>query len=69
MYDPEVPTVEKAYEILNLPNGASRDEVRQRYHNLSLQHHPDKNLANSAPFPLIDGAYKRLMAHFRSQNT
>ena len=63
-YDPHVPTVERAYAILDLPQGSSRDEVRKQYRALLLQYHPDKGAYEGGIFDQIHGAYTRLEAHF-----
>lgn len=39
--------METAYELLQIPRDASRDEIRKAYRQLQMKHHPDKNL-NSA---------------------
>lgn len=53
----------EAFEILELPFGASYDEVRSSYKRLALRWHPDKH-SNSEEatkkFQEVSSAYKRL---------
>jgi len=37
---------ETLYALLELPKGASHDEVRRKYRRLALKYHPDKNPDN-----------------------
>ena len=34
------------YEVLRLPHGASEEEVKKAYRNLSRKYHPDANINN-----------------------
>ena len=47
------------YELLRIPQNASLDEIRQRYNQLLLIHHPDKG-GDVATFKEISKAYKIL---------
>ena len=51
-----------AYEILNVPKGASPSEIKKAYFKLALQYHPDKNQDAEAQiqFAKINEAYNIL---------
>lgn len=36
-------TITMAYQILGLPNGGTKDEVKIAYRKMAQKHHPDKN--------------------------
>ncbi|RUP45849.1 DNAJ heat shock N-terminal domain-containing protein [Jimgerdemannia flammicorona] len=38
------------YEVLNIPETASSDEIKQSFQRLILVHHPDKAIANKTSF-------------------
>ena len=48
------------YQILGVESNASLSEVKQRYHQLSLKYHPDKNLSANDDFLQVKLAYKVL---------
>ncbi len=53
------------YEVLGVPETATRSEIKRAYRNLSLQWHPDKNPGNAEAaeqFRLVHKAYKALTA-------
>jgi len=54
---------ENFYEILGLNEGASKEEIKKAYRNLSLKHHPDKNPGNAdsvSLFQKISESYETL---------
>lgn len=48
------------YQVLNLPNNANKQQIRNAYIILAKQHHPDKN-KESTQFTLINKAYTTLI--------
>lgn len=54
----------QAYHILGLKPGASKDEVKKAYRELSLKYHPDKNGSGNAEekFKEISAAYNLLQS-------
>lgn len=61
-----IPT-EKAYEILNLPLGASKDAIEQSYKKLAVKWHPEKYTSSKKTqealkrFKLVNLAYRKLI--------
>jgi DnaJ-class molecular chaperone len=57
--------IDKARKLLGLPERASVKTIRERYHELSRQWHPDLNQANPQPAgeqqQRINEAYRTLM--------
>ena len=55
------------YEVLGLPHGASEEEVKKAYRNLSRKYHPDANINNpnaaqaEEKFKEVQAAYKSIM--------
>lgn len=49
----------KLYDILGLPKGASKEDVKRAYRKLAVQHHPDKG-GDSDKFKEISNAYSIL---------
>lgn len=65
--------IRKAYAVLDLPRGASPDEVRKRYLALVRKWHPDRHTDDpvsqkegSIRMRAINGAYRRLELHFKA---
>lgn len=48
------------YQILGLPSGASQADIKQKYYQLSMQHHPDKDDGSEEKFREITTAYEVL---------
>ena len=48
------------YEILNVPENASKDEIKTAYRRLAAKHHPDRG-GDTATFQSIQQAYDTLM--------
>ena len=48
------------YEILNVPETASKDEIKTAYRRLAAKHHPDRG-GDTATFQSIQNAYDTLM--------
>ncbi len=45
--DPNIERIRKALALFNLPPLVSYNDIRKRYHELSLRHHPDINQKKS----------------------
>ncbi|XP_040194836.1 dnaJ homolog subfamily C member 28 [Rana temporaria] len=58
-------SIKDCYQLLNVPEGSSADEVRHSYRLLAKKYHPDSgaNTANANMFVQIDEAYKNLLTH------
>ncbi|MFQ5659029.1 MAG: co-chaperone DjlA [Gammaproteobacteria bacterium] len=52
-------TLKDAYAILNIPAGATEDEVRKAYRRLMSQHHPDKLVSRGLPEEMMKMATQR----------
>ena len=48
------------YQILELNDDCSKDEIRKNYRSLSLIYHPDKNNGDDTYFKKINEAYEVL---------
>ena len=48
------------YKILGIKSDASLSVIKQRYHQLSLQHHPDKTQEKGEDFVRVNLAYRVL---------
>lgn len=46
------------YQILGVPNGASKEECKKAYRKLSRQYHPDSPTGNRQKFEEIAKAYE-----------
>ncbi|XP_041529199.1 dnaJ homolog subfamily C member 28 [Microtus oregoni] len=57
------------YRLLNLDEGCSADDVRESFHKLARQYHPDSgsNKADSATFIKIEEAYRNVLSHVIEQ--
>lgn len=53
------------YRLLNLDEGCSADDVREAFHRLAKQYHPDSGStdADSATFIKIEEAYRNVLSH------
>src|SRR5258708_1476507 len=48
------------YEILGVPKGASKDEIKKAFYKLAHKYHPDKKEGNEAKFKEVNEAYQVL---------
>ena len=48
------------YDILGVPKGASKDEIKKAYRKMAHQYHPDKKHGNEAKFKEANEAYQIL---------
>lgn len=48
------------YQILELDETCSKDEIKKKYRSLSLKYHPDKNNGEDSHFKKINEAYETL---------
>jgi molecular chaperone DnaJ len=48
------------YEILGVPKGASKDEIKKAFYKLAHKYHPDKKGGNEAKFKEVNEAYQVL---------
>jgi molecular chaperone DnaJ len=48
------------YEILGVPKGASKDEIKKAFHKLAHKYHPDKNKGDDKKFKEVNEAYQTL---------
>ncbi|XP_038299327.1 dnaJ homolog subfamily C member 28 isoform X1 [Canis lupus familiaris] len=57
------------YRLLNLDEGCSADDVRESFHKLAKQYHPDgdSSTADSATFIRIEEAYRKVLSHVIGQ--
>lgn len=57
------------YRLLNLVEGCSADDVRESFHKLAKQYHPDSgsDTADSATFVRIEEAYRKVLSHVLEQ--
>lgn len=61
--------IKEYYRLLNLDEGCSADDVRESFHKLARQYHPDSgsNNADSATFIKIEEAYRNVLSHVIEQ--
>ncbi|XP_012882988.1 PREDICTED: dnaJ homolog subfamily C member 28 [Dipodomys ordii] len=57
--------IREYYKLLNLNEGCSADDVRESFHQLAKQYHPDSGSTNadSAAFIKIEEAYRNVLSH------
>ncbi len=48
------------YEILGVPKGATKDEIKKAFHKLAHKYHPDKNSGDDVKFKEANEAYQIL---------
>lgn len=48
------------YEILGVPKGSSKEEIKKAFHKLAHKYHPDKNKGDDAKFKEVNEAYQTL---------
>src|SRR5258708_11854103 len=48
------------YEILGVPKGASKDEIKKAFYKLAHKYHPDKKGGNEVKFKQVNEAYQVL---------
>jgi len=53
-------TNQSPHEILGIPQGASKDEIKKAYRKLALKYHPDRPEGDEAKFKQISAAYDQL---------
>jgi hypothetical protein len=59
-------SIQQPYEVLGLPAGAPRDQVKSAYRCLALATHPDRNPNDpdaTTSFRRVQEAYERILAH------
>jgi DnaJ-class molecular chaperone len=56
------------YDVLNINNNASQDEIKKAYYKLALQYHPDKNKDTEDKFKEIGEAYEVLSDENKRRN-
>ncbi|XP_073526930.1 dnaJ homolog subfamily C member 28 [Phyllobates terribilis] len=62
--------IKDCYQILNVPEGCSADEVRDSYKTLAKKYHPDSGAtsASATKFMQIDEAYRDLLTHLAKES-
>ena len=45
------------YQILQVNNNSTKEEIKKQYHNLCKKYHPDKNEGDDTQFKKINEAY------------
>lgn len=65
-----MPAASSPHQVLGLTPDASAKDIKKRYHELSLKHHPDKSLDNKEQANIqmvqINDAYQKMMASVAS---
>ncbi|XP_008834179.1 dnaJ homolog subfamily C member 28 [Nannospalax galili] len=61
--------IQEYYRLLNLEEGCSADDVRNSFHKLAKEYHPDSGSSNadSAIFIRIEEAYRNVLSHVTEQ--
>lgn len=61
--------IKEYYRLLNLQEGCSADDVRESFHKLAKQYHPDggSDTADAAMFIRIEEAYRKVLSHVTEQ--
>lgn len=59
--------MKKEYEILEIPENASLEEIKKAYKLLAKKYHPDVNNGNCDQFRLINESYKNLLSSYESK--
>ena len=59
----EIKKFQKSYTALGINPGATDQEIKKAYRELSLKHHPDKPGGNQKKFEEISAAQKYLLSH------
>ncbi|KAG9486199.1 dnaJ homolog subfamily C member 28 [Eleutherodactylus coqui] len=62
--------IKECYQILDVPEGCSADEVRDSYRTLAKKYHPDSGTttASATMFMQIDEAYRDLLTHLAKES-
>lgn len=58
-------SVREAFHMLDLPAGASMDEVRSAYRRLAVQHHPDRS-GDADTMATLSRAYHFILGYYRT---
>ncbi|XP_054982283.1 dnaJ homolog subfamily C member 28 [Sorex araneus] len=61
--------IQEYYRLLNLQEGCSADDVRESFHKLAKQYHPDggSDTADAAKFIKVEEAYRKVLSHVTEQ--
>ncbi|XP_055965199.1 dnaJ homolog subfamily C member 28 [Sorex fumeus] len=61
--------IKEYYRLLNLQEGCSADDVRESFHKLAKQYHPDggSDTADAATFIKVEEAYRKVLSHVTEQ--
>ncbi|XP_006001534.1 dnaJ homolog subfamily C member 28 [Latimeria chalumnae] len=62
-------SIQECYSLLNLQEGCSLNEVKEAYHSLAKQYHPDSSsfAADPRKFVLVEEAYRAVLAHMEEK--
>jgi len=53
------------YKILDVPRNASQEEIKKKYKQMAMKHHPDKNGGDDTQFKKLRTAYESLTEHHK----